>query len=493
MMVTLLLLLILLFVSCKASNDKYLEQCLILAGKNRIEFEKVLNHYKNDPLKIEAAKFLIRNMSDEISVFQTYVENNNASRIDSTNIDICKRKINIGESYFRQDSMKSDLENISAIFLIDNIDMAFKVWNSYSWCKKLPFSVFCNQILPYRLLSEPLTDWRQYYFYKHQKELDSLNALGASAKDVCFFINKKYQRKYIHAADILPISLTYSQLNEIGGGTCSHLAYLATLEMRACGVPLNYDIVVKHGKINGGHVYNSLDSCSDNDFIYFSPYERAPERSKWRSHQIIRICFADKEPEILKSFKYNYEVPEEILSSNSYPTVTDKYYPISNINIKIKSRNKEQILFLCTYNRGEFYAIAWSPIDNKTASFVKLTKELLYFPMFFIDGKFIAADAPFIIRENSNNQKIQLTMQYVTLKNLKLFAVKNDITKPNTDYSLYYWNKKWILFGKSKTDKNCFLSFDSVPKNTLYLLKGQGLDESIQRPFTNINDTIEYW
>ena len=51
MMVTLLLLLlILLFVSCKASNDKYLEQCLILAGKNRIEFEKVLNHYKNDPL-----------------------------------------------------------------------------------------------------------------------------------------------------------------------------------------------------------------------------------------------------------------------------------------------------------------------------------------------------------------------------------------------------------------------------------------------------------
>ena len=73
MMVTLLLLLlILLFVSCKASNDKYLEQCLILAGKNRIEFEKVLNHYKNDPLKIEAAKFLIRNMSDEISVFQTY-------------------------------------------------------------------------------------------------------------------------------------------------------------------------------------------------------------------------------------------------------------------------------------------------------------------------------------------------------------------------------------------------------------------------------------
>ena len=55
MMVTLLLLLlILLFVSCKASNDKYLEQCLILAGKNRIEFEKVLNHYKNDPLKKRA-------------------------------------------------------------------------------------------------------------------------------------------------------------------------------------------------------------------------------------------------------------------------------------------------------------------------------------------------------------------------------------------------------------------------------------------------------
>ena len=53
---------IVFFVSCESAGDKRLDFALEQAGKNRIELEKVLNYYQNDSLKLEAARFLIRNI-----------------------------------------------------------------------------------------------------------------------------------------------------------------------------------------------------------------------------------------------------------------------------------------------------------------------------------------------------------------------------------------------------------------------------------------------
>ena len=48
--------------SCISREPDYLEQSLQLAGDNRGELEKVLDHYKNNPQKLAAARFLIENM-----------------------------------------------------------------------------------------------------------------------------------------------------------------------------------------------------------------------------------------------------------------------------------------------------------------------------------------------------------------------------------------------------------------------------------------------
>ena len=48
-------------------KDPQIEYALQLAKGNRPELEKVLNHYRNDSLKLEAAKFLIRNMPGHYS------------------------------------------------------------------------------------------------------------------------------------------------------------------------------------------------------------------------------------------------------------------------------------------------------------------------------------------------------------------------------------------------------------------------------------------
>lgn len=54
-----------------SSCDKNLRQSLKLAGQNRQEMEKVLEHFRNgdDPLKYESAKFLIENMPFHSSIY----------------------------------------------------------------------------------------------------------------------------------------------------------------------------------------------------------------------------------------------------------------------------------------------------------------------------------------------------------------------------------------------------------------------------------------
>lgn len=50
----------------------------------------------------------------------------------------------------------SDLEHITAGFLIKNIDEAFHAWRTYPWAKHLTFGQFCEYLLPYKISTEPL-------------------------------------------------------------------------------------------------------------------------------------------------------------------------------------------------------------------------------------------------------------------------------------------------------------------------------------------------
>lgn len=54
------------FIACQSETDKRLEQALHLAGENRKELEKVIEHYKDDTLKLKEVQFLIENMLSHI-------------------------------------------------------------------------------------------------------------------------------------------------------------------------------------------------------------------------------------------------------------------------------------------------------------------------------------------------------------------------------------------------------------------------------------------
>lgn len=167
-----------LFITACTSNYR-LEQTLQKAGDNRVELEKVLEYYKNDTKKSKAARFLIENMIDCHTTVVPLIDSLKTLKLmitkhgmDSDWADSVDRAWK-GKSYGKPKKIY-DSEVITAKYLIDNIDLAFEVWEKQPWAKHYSFDEFCRYILPYRIGDEPLEQWRKIYYQKYVRKVDSI-------------------------------------------------------------------------------------------------------------------------------------------------------------------------------------------------------------------------------------------------------------------------------------------------------------------------------
>lgn len=155
------------------------EVSLQIAGKNRKELTKVLRHYKTkqaDSLKYKAACFLIDHMkwhkgrvvSMDPHFHEAYAAIDARFRSVSEGLSLKdlsskearyvfskKEKLTkpLFDSTFQETQVSSiipDLQFIDAAFLIDHIENAFRLKATLPDVSNLPFTDFCNYILPYR-------------------------------------------------------------------------------------------------------------------------------------------------------------------------------------------------------------------------------------------------------------------------------------------------------------------------------------------------------
>ena len=124
--------------SCREANSR-LEQALQLAGDNKLELQKVLDHYAGDSLKLKAAIFLIENMPGHYSLDGPYLRQLQRV-IDSTETPYLMKKVILMQPlrYPRsrqQLRAEPDLEQVKADYLIHQIDQAFRLWTNTSLLK----------------------------------------------------------------------------------------------------------------------------------------------------------------------------------------------------------------------------------------------------------------------------------------------------------------------------------------------------------------------
>lgn len=134
------------YVVLMSCNDT-LDRSLDWAGNNRQELEKVLAHFEDDkdPLKYEAACFLIENMPYHGTFYGKDIE----KYIRAYDVMGAEPKEKRGEKWNelrkKIDVSKlkyaNDITKMKADYLIRAINQAVDTWNASTWCKEYDKSV----------------------------------------------------------------------------------------------------------------------------------------------------------------------------------------------------------------------------------------------------------------------------------------------------------------------------------------------------------------
>ncbi|MDR0864782.1 MAG: hypothetical protein LBO74_07610 [Candidatus Symbiothrix sp.] len=385
-----------LLISCTQHYSPEIETVLKQAGNNRSELEQVLKHYSKTPadsLKLKAAEFLIVNMPDKYSEYYDAPWNDVTTVFlrwsSSSDIQKVLDTYGIGEPVVRD-----DVKYITADYLINNIELSFKVWQEQPWGKHISFDAFCEEILPYRVDNEPLENWRG-------KVLASFADINRSFKEqpylttveACCIIN-----------DLLPrfkmdrdfSSMNYSMTMATARGSCDEQTNLAIFVMRALGIPVTKDFTPKWPNRNVGHSWNTVTD-SIGRHITFMGAETNPGYfgARLLKGKIYRRTFA-----IWNDITDKNNSPSVFMDFNGID-VTAEYEETINVEIPVKYQpnNNSQYAYLSIPGVGRWNIVGWGAVNNNTIHFGALGKNLLYLPVYSENESEIPANYPFWLDE----------------------------------------------------------------------------------------------
>lgn len=211
------------------NKNKSLDQSFEIAGDNKEEILKVIQYYKNDPEKLDAVYFLVSNMKNKHSLVGEDIENFDSVFLILDSLHKSKIKIPVISPVFQAkwDSLvklhgfpmkygieKSyDLKCVKAEYLIENIDAAFKEWKTNNFLKELTFNQFCEYILPHRIKTERLENWRRELNHQYKSFKDTVNA--GSRLELAKKLNLELKNLiYLnHTLRAYPFAMKASQMN----------------------------------------------------------------------------------------------------------------------------------------------------------------------------------------------------------------------------------------------------------------------------------------
>lgn len=412
---------------CACSNA--LDRAIESAGSNRLELEKVIEHYKNDnPHKLRAAEFLIENMPAHYSYAgnQIYEYYDYAARISEDHTLTPEQQ---RDSLLTiTDQKYSDLPNhtipdaqiIKADYLIDNIDKSYEQWATCPWTSHVTFEEYLEWMLPYKAVElQELDHWRDTLLahfgtgLEHPiiNDVEYNTTMGVS--DMIRNETYKALNRYgLYTRAGLPLLSAYLQVHQTYGNIPDY-ALTAALAMRSVGIPaiLDETPVGSRGTAatkwfviisdRGEHLTSEWD-LSTNIGGGFFPYERGPK--------VFRNTYAiNKEREKYKR-KTKYQYPFELAKQD----VTAQYFLTSNINLPIdksvSQQLKDRYVYIASAIRDDkkpWLIVDFGEMKHGKACFKDMGREVLYTVMGYDGEGLVQITEPFILHKNE-------TIEYVS-------------------------------------------------------------------------------
>lgn len=418
------------------------KRALELSGDNRAELEKVLEHYKDDPLKYNAAVFLIGNMPRHYSYINIAYLNSYYNELDSGFVITQNADEEIKDSMYRQIREKYPIENLKVVsdvkiikanYLMDNIEHAFSLWQNGQWATHLNFADFCEYLLPYKVCeTQILENWRFYFdnfaadslekisyckLYKHSV----LKACEVINNELNHFVKPRYP---IEFNNFIPIR-RMSNLIKIPWGTCEDYVYLAATVMRSNGIPIAIDFTPQWPFRSLGH---SWDVVFDNtwDRLVFEACRNRPGMHYKDDHIYAKIY--------RKTYSVNREI-EKINATEAYvpavfrdmfiKDVTRDYVSTVDVQMKITNSNSSKYAYLSVFNDRTWEPVCWGKISFGKVTFKDIGKDVIYLPVVMNVNGLTPFSTPVIVDRNGkltymkadtvNRQTMTLNRKYPVL------------------------------------------------------------------------------
>lgn len=404
-----------ILISGCSANQNYseIDRTLALSGSNRVQLEKVLNHYASDSVKLKAAKYLIANMRGHYSYSDTTAANLFYDALDSLLHSMRNRTHDeIQQAIFKlyahhnvdQFTVIEDARIISADFLIDNIDCAFEQWHSIPWCQNLNFDEFCEYILPYKVAeTQELKPWRKEFAILSEdslKRMSSCSLFRISTFQATEVVNNCIKQYFSRDPIDHEIPLLYYRPMtrlKIPFGTCDELCNAGLNAFRAVGIPVTIDYVPVWGYGNRGHSWGIVKAPNGHDIpfvpIYMSPYTQ--HKVNETVGKAYRRTFA-RNPE-LEELNNGYRYVPSTFQNIFQRDVTTKYAKTRNIIIDVNQKNDEYV-YLCTSSRTNWKPVAFAKVANKKAEFKDIGIGCIYLPVKYdLSGNQIPLGEPIIV------------------------------------------------------------------------------------------------
>lgn len=412
-----------IFGSCaETTGDNKLDEALSIARENRIELEKVLDHYAGDTLKLEAAKFLIRNMPGHYSYSDTTIVIKYSQAVDSileamkdSTHSVVRDSINTYAQKTGITSLKTvqDIHIIKADYLIRNIDDAFDTWHG-QWGRHLSFDQFCEMILPYKVEElQLLDDWRMRLKTFHSeslRELEWCDVYRNSTLEAARMLTRNlgdYMRPNYEGAVSYPI-MKYEVNAKVPFGTCDYYAPIADAIMRSHGIPSVHDFTPHWACRRLGHSWNMMVAENGHN-LTFNGVSSAPGDG----HNL-----AEK---MAKVYRHTYAINDELVELNQ----TEKYVPATFRTYFIKDVTREYLgtvdvcvdvtdvpedahyAYLAIYGDNDWVPMAYGRIKNGKATFNDMGRNVLYVPFCYDkNGTRKAVGHPFVLQSDGTARKL---------------------------------------------------------------------------------------
>lgn len=376
------------FASCE--NESLLVASLDFAGKNRKSLENVLFHYKDDPVKLESAKFIISNLPHWFSY-------KDSGELDS--IEHLLHMVSITEDlwYFKDISSKDwnnfdylqfprryDCHVITDSLLISNIDHAYEQRLARRWNKEITDDDFNNYVLPHRIGDEKLSNWRELYLQHYGQLLDSIDpncddSLKA-AEIICTELDKE-NFKY-------NICTTWPHRKAVDlfvshAGPCRDKCDHAIYALRSVGIPCAIDTYFTSPETDTSHQWVVVKDNVTGHFIPLSQNMVAKRDSSindWRKKGKVYRYMPSFQREHHNQITQTKRVKTGICNY-FIKDVTNEYFQDNIISVPIYNPNKNQVML------GVFSPKSWKVIDyaflfsQDKVSFKNIEPSAIYIPL----------------------------------------------------------------------------------------------------------------